>query len=1580
MNRVFRKVVCSVVTAVFYLTQCSVVFTVTANAARAWGTPLSKEEQNNLSKSANSWGKDIANGFKDNAPQWDGGSSFTFRAGDSSYVINKDELAPSESNGYMTKRSDFEAQQDVWNDTDKMFDLGNKQKSALFSNALNEDGTYNKEATIEGVVYSLLHDRATRRNEDLSRDVMFQHWQDALDNLKETIEAYASCETLVTIEHPPQKEWIPDIQTCSRILDKSTDCTITHRYPVSVIEHESGPMNIKPCEGEPNCLQVWIGIVDNNYRCSGSTCRLWEDEIKFKVLYPELINKAVLWYTAYDDYQQVWIGKEDHERLIYEGPKTPFPFPAMSIGRLNGKTGASAGASQVCADECVQTETTIVDSEDECKQMNGTATKIPGKPAFTPPQGSNLPATPAVPDKWSCETCTKTEYICKNVAGRCELSTHWCFDPQRKGPTEGGGEACNYRTQTQNSSLVDITNDFKQLDQDNIVRFVARMAGDGCGESFASIKVYFDPSKIKDVESWINPECMDTMVGVDDGFAVGSVDCVQMPGEVDSNGCVTKNGYTICPSNFNTPPVDLTKYGISRLCQKIQVKSDYVHYKGAGDCEEIPDIDEWGNETGTTHTYCDPDVQGGETNGCIEIESRAEKGECIFKSMECSEGSRGASGACYVEDYVYDCGHYVDVAFDEATTSTKCSGVACMGEECVDVERTKNTNFGKIAGLMNVVEESSNDVECTGVDENGNPVETETADCFIFKGEAGRCKKGKLFGFLRVDCCKDHANVTAMDAISLAWQLKSLHNQILNVNSMFANIAQHNAIVTSGVSQIGLTSGMSLNVAATGGSAGIAGYSGVVSTPGLATMENVTGWYAKTAGDVSSVISKGSDFLASTFSSFYENTVGVVTKGLKWVSQKIDAAKKFVIDGIKDVAKKAVGKVIEIVNPQSAVQKMGEKTVAQATADKFVDTMSTYIGGAVMVIMAVYAAYNIMKMISSFMFKCHSWEFQLNTKRQAKLCHYVGNHCDKWMKFFKAKRCIRYRYTYCCFKTPLARIVNEQVIMRQPEVLGHGWGTSQSPNCEGIPMDKISEIDWDNIDLSEYMAMMVEADRIPTEEEDFSEEKMTGKDSPLNLEGKGSETGRDTVSKRSEDALQDHDVDQIRIQLARCFSLYLGSDQYSGGECFETTRDSVACRENGHLVSCDGVARDNMLKDLLGNEDRKTNDDYYQEGITCYEGGVAIDCTSLYDEKQAADVLEEYATIIGGSTYENKYVCTDKMGLVSERVCEAAMAANTCGCAEDGGRYVCRLGNQIIDCSELGEAKGDVECPEKCTKFTTEGYVCKEFGEDEEKIIDTSVPQTGYYCQSKLEEQNPEGISGWIIDKEPTCTEPGLKHRENLTTHEVVEQKPIAPVCTDDNAYCNKPQRCPLGGTLVEGTEDQCICNEVEPVCDNNPEACKYGGRAARNGSMDCVCNKEPDCRAQCPDFGGVPNEDGTTNCTCNESPSCGEGCYALPGTTKCFCPAEQKTDCTQSCANQGHHYGGATDNNGNCQCLSAPNCNDTSRCPNGGEPEENDTQDCSCYETPDDSLCSESYACGNKGGTVYWDAANDTFSCHCNP
>ncbi|WP_137923876.1 conjugal transfer protein TraN [Cupriavidus sp. 2SB] len=102
---------------------------------------------------------------------------------------------------------------------------------------------------------------------------------------------------------------------------------------------------------------------------------------------------------------------------------------------------------------------------------------------------------------------------------------------------------------------------------------------------------------------------------------------------------------------------------------------------------------------------------------------------------------------------------------------------------------------------------------------------------------------------------------------------------------------------------------------------------------------------------------------------------------------------------------------------------------------------------------------------------CEQDEMQLGMHRGAHLCHLVGSYCSNKVMGV----CLETKEAYCCYNSKLAKIINEQ---GKPQI-GKGWGTPESPNCEGFTTAEFQQIDFSAIDMSEFVGDIMAATELP---------------------------------------------------------------------------------------------------------------------------------------------------------------------------------------------------------------------------------------------------------------------------------------------------------------------------------------------------------------------------------------------------------------------------------------------------------------------------------------------------------------------
>ena len=885
------------------------------------------------------------------------------------------------------------------------------------------------------------------------------------------------------------------------------------------------------------------------------------------------------------------------------------------------------------------------------------------------------------------------------------------------GPYSGAAhDSCQQVISWHWQTSLDLTSLFKGADPTTNYTFRIRVAVQDKGEGYARLKVHYDPNKVVSNDLWKPKDCVDAASAIDDGFATGDRKCSSMP-EVDSSGCTWINGAQVCSNKLSPSPIG----GISNLCRRVEVKTNYDFYKGDTGCwKAMVGFDENGNII--YEEVCGGQNLGGNLDTCNQYKDDP---NCKFIESKCTPDMTGASGTCYVNDVTYDCGKDVKVNQVEADTKYDCNGIACLGENCIDVERTYSTDFAKINALLNAAQYMAEDMECTGLDEEGKPIGDQNVTCMVFGGTSGYCKIA-VGGWQ--DCCEPIGGPGVAEYISMIMSAQKGHSSIISMSQQI----------------------MTPEIAANGD---------------LTLAQEMAGQYAEAWGAVKDVMATGLDYLARAFGSSADN----IYTFTNYLAAPFDWVKKMIIQKLQDWVQQQLTKILAKVGIN-----IGETTGTAATETPMYETamkqvFGNQVGGmmasAIQVVGWVYLAYQVANLIIQIVYKCGQEEYEMLSKKEAKNCHYVGSYCkDK-----KLGICIVKHRVYCCFQSPLSRIINEQVKATQGSLLGDqgDWGDPKHPKCNGIPLEKIGEIDWDKINLDEWTALLLSTNNMVTAD-NVDLERLTGATSRLNWTGSqgiltnlpssdgsvevtdkntentlqkdpAADAGTATAStfsmmrsraavaaadadsgkkpndrrntiERTEMKLNNLDVDGLRIESARCMSLELGNGVTVRGGCGEATNAELYCRKNGALIDCEDVAYQNSLGELLGN--KPSSQDYWDDGYRCVKNDANIDCSTLYSKEAYIKALEEYAKIIGGTTYLNRYVCLDKSGTFTQAICEHAMEQNYCSCLP--GQFICQDGNKEISCAALGATKNDCSCMiGACTEDCQYGGYPKDMADNE---------------------------------------------------------------------------------------------------------------------------------------------------------------------------------------------------------------------------------------------------------------------------
>ncbi|MEL4342108.1 conjugal transfer mating pair stabilization protein TraN [Shewanella xiamenensis] len=250
--------------------------------------------------------------------------------------------------------------------------------------------------------------------------------------------------------------------------------------------------------------------------------------------------------------------------------------------------------------------------------------------------------------------------------------------------------------------------------------------------------------------------------------------------------------------------------------------------------------------------------------------------------------------------------------------------------------------------------------------------------------------------------------------------------------------------------------------------------------------------------------------ITQPFASYIENISGAVDSFLQPVQQFAQETIGALKEQITKLTSEALGNASATGAagvPAGAPESMTEQILGQQGAAM----LST--------VMTVYTVYVVSMVMIQMIWKCEEKEFTMNAKRALNSCTYVGSYCKS--KVLGA--CVEERESYCCFNSPLSRIIQEQV---RPQ-LGLNFGDARAPQCGGIPLDRIADIDWSKVNLDEWLGILQQNGKFP-DPASLNLDALTGAGSDFNIDGT-----RQDASKRVMERLEGINVDKIRNDKAR---------------------------------------------------------------------------------------------------------------------------------------------------------------------------------------------------------------------------------------------------------------------------------------------------------------------------------------------------------------------------------------------------------------------------------------------------------------
>ncbi len=115
------------------------------------------------------------------------------------------------------------------------------------------------------------------------------------------------------------------------------------------------------------------------------------------------------------------------------------------------------------------------------------------------------------------------------------------------------------------------------------------------------------------------------------------------------------------------------------------------------------------------------------------------------------------------------------------------------------------------------------------------------------------------------------------------------------------------------------------------------------------------------------------------------------------------------------------------------------------------------------------------KNLLQFFVPCKDQEIELATSKEIDAVVYLGSFCGEEIDVGFDEICIRTDRSYCAWGTTLGRVIMEQA---KPQV-GGGFGSKHNPDCSGLTIDQLENLDWSQIDLEDWADKLIETGNLP---------------------------------------------------------------------------------------------------------------------------------------------------------------------------------------------------------------------------------------------------------------------------------------------------------------------------------------------------------------------------------------------------------------------------------------------------------------------------------------------------------------------
>ncbi len=622
-------------------------------------------------------------------------------------------------------------------------------------------------------------------------------------------------------------------------------------------------------------------------------------------------------------------------------------------------------------------------------------------------------------------------------------------------PPEQGIGACERKTEFDTNPNVDITSILRSVAPGTEIPVKIRVSVGGKGEAYASVRVLYDKPENSVIQN--PPGCLDEILkdpsrlGEGAGITLGASIKDQASNQwFECTDAATNRTVMIDGQPLTVTQNDYQLLGPLFPGEPVAPPAPICF---SAKLRSLGVVNHACYTDGNGNQQC-PVVDYTATTGsdCGELESNP---QCVFKKRDCEPDSyNSTTGTCSTSTETWDCGTDEEIGGTVSTDTYSCAGdIACMGTECVNgFETEQNTNFAKVATMAEITKTAGTDTDCV----------SDPTTCRIFTGKVDTCQN--VLGGMQNCCAVDAPTPSLSDYMTLttgAYKLAKnteLGRDLINQGTGYWNSATDSiSSLSSEISQPFVSAFDSFTSAYSGGSSVASGTSAAADLA---------------ANAVTSIAAEG-----ATSAGMASAVQGMTQGAMQWAAETIGSE---VLYGAADSIFTASTEGIGVVLNEAALGGLVGDLVAVAS-----------------VIGWIYMAYQIVNILVQLIWPCTEDEFKLASDKQLKMCHFIGSQSKKQLGVTISKT-----EKWCCFNSPLARIIHEQA--REQTTINKPWGTFATADCTGFTVAEFEKIVFSLVDLTEWIAMLQLGGNSPTDPNLLAERFSGGATAGTRITGNGS--------------------------------------------------------------------------------------------------------------------------------------------------------------------------------------------------------------------------------------------------------------------------------------------------------------------------------------------------------------------------------------------------------------------------------------------------------------------------------------------